>query len=302
MQLDGVFPAVTTPFTSNGDVDLDALEGNLRVFFASQLRGVLLLGSTGESVHLSEREMLSILERGSQLLPSDKLLLVGAPAGSLQLAAAWTKRLEGYPVAALLAGAPSYFKARMTAEALYRYYQELADAAPFPLLLYNVPQFSGLSLPVEVVVRLSRHPRIIGMKESSGDLIYAQRILAATGSDFQFLTGSSQVLGPSLTLGIRGAILAVASALPDLPVRLIEAFLAGEEIGELQGCLCRFSDRVSGQYGIPGLKHAMDLLGLRGGHSRLPLLPLEEDEKLAIASALNELGLRAAGSAGGVRS
>lgn len=289
--MNGIFPAVATPFSADGAIDFEALDYNLAAYFDSRLAGVLLLGSTGEAIHLNRDERLEIVRRGAAMLPSGKHLLVGLGGGALGEAVDFARRLGSFQVTALLAGVPSYFKGRMTAQALIRYYRELAEAAPFPLLLYNVPQFTGLEIPVPVVSDLSRHPRIVGMKESSGDLIYVQEILSRVDSGFQLLTGSSQNLGPALTLGIRGAILAVACAVPEMPIALLEAYARGDDISGLQGRLFRLSQLLTVQYGIAGLKYAMDLLGWRGGLCRLPLLPLSRKEEETVEEVLRGLGL-----------
>ncbi len=290
MQFEGIFPPVATPFTDGGEIDYEALGHNLRFYYSSRLRGIVMLGSTGESVHLETDEKLELVRLASRLRPERKLLLAGVGGGSTKEAIAFARQLEPFPVSALLAAAPAYYKGQMQVPALCRYYHELADNAPFPLLLYNVPQFSGLELPVEAVAELSGHPRIVGMKDSSGDLIYLQRVQQRVQAGFEILTGSAQVWGPALMLGVRGAILALACALPDLAVDLRDAYRDGKDVTALQQRVFRVGQLLTSDYGIAGIKFAMDLVGLRGGHCRQPLLPVPEEGRRRIENALRRLG------------
>ncbi len=178
----------------------------------------------------------------------------------------------------------------MKDQALYRYFSTIADQSPFPVLLYNVPQFSGLELSPEVIGELAGHRNVAGMKESSGNLIYVQRVLLATqGHDFEVILGSADILGPALVLGIKAAILAVACALPELAVSLLADYREGKDIRQQQLRLLKVSRLLTAQYGVPGLKSAMDLVGFQGQFCRLPLLPLESAETSAIEEALRPL-------------
>ena len=229
------------------------------------------------------------LEDLLRLFPSQSFL-VGLSSATLRDAHAFLDAVAGCRIDALLVATPSYYRNRMNPRALSRFFLELAERSPYPVLLYNVPQYSGLELSPELVGDLAGHQAIAGMKDSSGNLLYVQRILEATRKqDFQLILGSAQVLGPSLSLGIKAAIIAVADAFPHLPVRVMEAFEAGEDILEPQLELFRVANALTSSYGIPGLKYAMDLAGFEGRACRRPLLPLTEAEKEAVRVALKSL-------------
>lgn len=276
---EGIYPPLTTPFTADGRLRLDSLERNIVRYFRTGISGVLLLGSNGESVHLSDAEKLEMVRRAAPLVPEERHLVVGVSFSTTSAALRFIAGLAEFCVTAILVSIPSYYRNRMTRAALLGYYQELAEKSPFPLLLYNVPQYSGIEIVPDLVAELAEHPNIVGMKDSSANVTYLQSVLEVTASQqFEVLMGSAQAFGPSLALGIRAAILAVACAFPQLPLRVLDRFLSGVSIAREQLLLCRAGIALTTRFGVPGLKYAMDLAGWEGGWCRKPLLPLTEAE------------------------
>lgn len=291
-KIGGIFAPVTTPFSEEGEILFDAFERNLEVYGKKGLRGLLVLGSNGEAPHLSSEEKVRVVEKAHEKRNSGQLLFVGVGFPSLRESLLFLEKIAGFRIDGILLSVPSYYKNKVSAIALAKYFSELADRSPFPVLLYNVPQFTGLEIPVEVAGELACHEKVVGMKDSSGNLIYLQRVLEATGDkDFQVLLGSAQVFGPSLSLGVTAGILAVACALPELPLAVLEAHNQGRDFGSLQRSLFTLAMALTSQFGIPGLKHAMDCMGFEGRFCRSPLLPLTEEEQKQVEAVLN----RAAG-------
>ena len=287
---DGVIPPLTTPFSEEGRVLYPALEKNLEAYADSRLSGVLALGSNGEAVHLTPSEQIEVVRLARSCLPPDRVFLIGVSASTLDQAKHFIDSMSDMQATAFLVGAPSYYKNRMSCKALRLYFESVAEHAPAPVLLYNVPQYSGIELQPEFIAELAQHDRISGMKDSSGNLIYLQRVLEQVqGRSFQVVLGSAQLLGPATSLGIRAAILAVACALPELPIRVLRAEGPASRRREQLADLFRIAQAVTVGFGIPGLKFAMDLAGLRGGACRLPLLPLEEEEKEALRRVVGPL-------------
>ena len=155
-------------------------------------------------------------------------------------------------------------------------------------MLYSVPQFTGISLEAPEVAVLAEHPNIIGIKESSGHVQRVGEMVAAVPASFQVLTGGAGVLLPSLAVGAKGAILALASALPEKCVELYEVTRRGEmeAARELQKNLLRASRLIVSELGIAGVKFVMDQRGYHGGAPRLPLLPLSEAAKKRVLEFL----------------
>jgi 4-hydroxy-2-oxoglutarate aldolase len=291
MQLSGIFPALVTPFDANGDIVLSAMEHNVRLYNQTPIAGYVVLGSTGESVMLSWSESSALLLQAARFAATGKLLIAGTGAESTAETIRRTKCAAelGYQIA--LVKTPYYYKPVYRAETYLNHYRAVADASPIPVLLYSVPQFTGVSLETPDILALAEHPNIIGIKDSSGVMQRVAEVVGAGRRDFQVLTGGAAVIYPALVLGARGAILALASALPELCVQLFEFVKAGqqEQARELQLKLAHASKRIVSESGIAGVKYAMELRGYRGGLPRLPLLPLQEDKKQQIAAIISAL-------------
>jgi len=176
---------------------------------------------------------------------------------------------------------PHYYKPSYKPDVLVAHYRRVADESPIPVLLYSVPQFTGVALESPETALLAEHSNIIGIKESSGNVQRIAEMIAGTPPAFQVLVGSAPTVYPSLVIGARGAILALASALPEKCVALFELVRQGhhEKAREFQSVLVRASKRIVSEAGIAGLKHVMDQRGYRGGVPRLPLLPLQHEQK-----------------------
>jgi 4-hydroxy-2-oxoglutarate aldolase len=165
----------------------------------------------------------------------------------------------------------------MTEAALLEHFQRVADGSPLPVLLYSVPQFTGLALEAPLVAQLAQHRNIFGIKDSSGNVERVGEILRLVPADFSVLVGSATTLYPSLCLGARGGVLAVACALPELCVALFQVACQGDHMRAraLQQALMEPTGAVTARHGIAGLKFAMELKGFAGGLPRRPLRPLE---------------------------
>ena len=291
MQLSGIFPALVTPYDPAGAVSLPALQHNIHLYNQTGIAGYVALGSTGESVMLSREEADSILCAVKESAAPDKLLIAGTGAESTAETIVRTKRAAelGYQVA--LVKTPYYYKPIYKPETYLLHYRAVADASPIPILLYSVPQFTGVSLETPEILGLSEHPNIVGIKDSSGVMQRVAEVVGAARADFQVLTGGAAVIYSALVVGARGAILALASALPEHCVQLYEYVRVGqlERAKELQLGLAQASKRIVSECGIAGVKFAMDLRGYQGGLPRLPLLPLKEDKKQQIAAIISAL-------------
>jgi len=289
--LAGVHAALTTPFV-NDDVSLSKFRENIVRYNRTDLSGYLVLGSTGESVSLDDAESLALLEAAVGAAAPGKNILAGTARESTRLTIAFTNRAAEFGISAALVRPPSYFKARMTREALRAHYLALAEAAKVPILVYNIPQNTGVPLDPQLVVELAAHPNIIGLKESSGSLAFLGEVGPHVPASFHYFLGSGHVLYPGLEMGADGAILAVANAAPELCAGIYSLFRAGnkEEARRLQFELIPLNKMIMESYGISGLKYALDARGYYGGPVRLPLLPVDDKAKRDISALLKTLG------------
>lgn len=288
MKLHGIFPPLTTPFENDGELALDRLRQNVVQYNRTRLAGYVVVGSTGESVFLSGAEVERVWAAVRDVAAGDKLLIAGTGVESTAETIARTNRAAALGYQAALVKTPHYYKPQMTPQAEVEYFRRVADAARIPILIYSVPQFTGLAVEADVVARLAEHPNIIGIKESSGNVQRVTQIIQATPPAFQTLVGSATTLYASLAVGAVGGVLAVSCALPELCVELYDAARAGdgERARALQHRLLLPTLKFVAELGIPGLKHAMDRLGYYGGPARPPLLPLTDAQKREVEAVL----------------
>ena len=298
MDLSGIFPALTTPFAADGSVSIADMKHNIQMYNRVGLAGYVVMGSTGESVLLSKSEMEAVLVAVKETASRDKKLIAGTGAESTAETIERTKRAAELGYDAALVKTPYYYKPAYKPEVYLQHYRRIADASPIPVMLYSVPQFTGVALEAPEVIALAEHPNIIGIKESSGNVQRVAEIIVGTPRDFQMLVGSAATIYPSLAIGARGAILALGSALPDKCVKLYELFRQGkhEKARELQEVILRASKLVVSECGIAGVKYAMDQRGYRGGLPRLPLLPLKDEQKKRVNALLEALEPAAMGA------
>ncbi|MGB9435707.1 MAG: 4-hydroxy-tetrahydrodipicolinate synthase [Candidatus Acidiferrum sp.] len=291
MEIRGIFPALVTPFASDESVSLAAVTRNICRYNDTGVSGYVVLGSTGEAVMLSREEADSVLAAAKEAAAPSKLLIAGTGAESTSETIARTKRAAvlGYSVA--LVKTPYYYKPVYRAETYLHHYRAVADASPIPILLYSVPQFTGITLETPEILALAAHPNIVGIKDSSGNVQRAGEIVAGASADFCVLTGGAAVIYPALTVGAHGAVLALAAALPEKCAELYELFRRGQhdQARKLQLLLVQASKRMVSEHGIAGVKYAMDLRGYLGGLPRLPLLPLSEENKRSVADLVSQL-------------
>jgi 4-hydroxy-2-oxoglutarate aldolase len=288
MDFSGIFPPLTTPFAADGSVSLTDLEYNIQQYNRTDLAGYVILGSTGESVLLTNEEREKIFVTAKEAAAKEKKLIAGTGAESTAETIERTKRAAELGYDAALVKTPHYYKPAYKPDVLIAHYRRVADASPIPLLLYSVPQFTGIALEPPEIASLTEHPNIIGIKDSSGSVQRVAETIATVPGAFQVLVGSASTLYPSLAIGARGAILALACTLPEKCVRLFELFRQGhhEKARELQSALVRASKLIVSEGGIAGVKFGMDQRGYRGGLPRLPLVPLHDEQKKRLSAFL----------------
>ncbi len=291
MGYSGIFAALTTPYGPDGSVSLADLKHNLHLYNGTDLLGYVILGSTGEAVLLTPKEMDSILATAKEAASKEKKLLAGTGGESTAETIERTKRAAEFGYHAALVKPPHYYKPAYKPEVLITHFRRVADASPIPVMLYSIPQFTGITLTPADVAALAEHPNIIGIKDSSGNVMGTADFVAATPHIFNVLVGSAASLYPSYVVGARGGILALASALPEKCVALFEMIRRSqhEKARELQSVVARASKLIVSELGLTGVKYVMDQRGYRGGIPRLPLLPLHDEQKKRVNELLASL-------------
>ncbi len=290
----GIFPPAVTPFNARGDIDERRFSENVRRYVGIGLSGIVVAGSTGEAPYLTERERLRLTELAREIIRPPEILIVGAGLESTHE----TVRLSSEAVArgadAVLIITPNYFKSRMNSALLSAHFRAVADSVRRPIIIYNIPQFTGIRMEPLALAGLSRHPNIAGLKESSGDLEYDRAILQAIRQkgrkSFRVLCGAALIQLEALRAGAVGGVLGQATFAPELCVGLYEAYEQGREKAaeDLQKRLAPLAQKISGQFGVPGVKAALDLCGYHGGSPRPPLQMLTKPERRIVAGAIAE--------------
>jgi 4-hydroxy-2-oxoglutarate aldolase len=347
MLLHGIFPPITTPFYPDGAVYYKKLEQNVAQWSRGPVAGIVVLGSTGEAILLSDDERRSVLRVTREACEQDKVLIAGTGAESVRETVAMCEYAAQLDYDVCMVRTPHYYKKQLTPAVILNYYRTVCDRSPLPVIIYNFPQCTGYDIPPEVVIQLAEHPNLIGIKESCGDLEKVKVMVegtrhirhsaqvteifnaltgrmrratanAATGAEmivasallatrpgasqsataaalaappriksrekevgFQVMVGSADKLLPALNIGAVGAILAFADCAPTACYEIYTAWREGDAqlAQEKQQRIVEPVRRVLGEFGISGIKYAMELNGYYGGPPRLPLLPLTAEQK-----------------------
>jgi 4-hydroxy-2-oxoglutarate aldolase len=293
LSMAGIFPPIPTPFDAAEELNLKALATNLEKWNKTPLAGYVVLGSNGEMPFLSEAEKLTYFEAARKLIPSGKLFMAGCGCESTHSTIQLVKKAAtlGADVALLIS--PNCYKSKMDGPALTDYYTRVADASPIPVSIYNMPANTSVDMPADLIVKLSQHPNIAGVKDSGGNLAKLGQIVKNARPGFQVLAGSAGFLYPALCVGAIGGVLALSNIAPQQCCNILDYFKHGkhEDARQLQLRMIAPNTAVTAQFGVPGLKAAMEMVGMYGGNPRSPLLPLGEEQKASLRKTLQEAGI-----------
>ena len=292
IDLNGIFPPIPTPFIDDS-VAYDKLASNIEKWGRTGLKGFVVLGSNGEYVSLSEEEKRKVVETVVQAAPEHMSVIAGTGCESTKETIRLTADCAALGAHAALVVTPHYYGGKMNETALIKHFTAVADHAPIPIILYNVPKFTHINLTVNVVALLSRHANIIGIKDSTGNVVQMGEFLNQVGTDFSLLVGTAGALFGGLTLGCAGGVLALANVAPQNCVKIHELVQVGDykAAQQIQLKMIPVNQAVTATYGVSGLKTALDLLGYFGGEPRPPLLRSSDEEKSAIVEILEKADL-----------
>lgn len=275
-------------------MDHQALRANLLKWNETGIKGYVALGSTGERVHLSAAERARMIATARECVPERLAFIVGAGQQSVRGSVEDIREAAEAGADAVLVITPHFYRGAMTQDALFKFYRAVADEARVPLLLYSMPELTGVALAPETVARLGEHENIAGIKDSSGDVINLSETLRLVPERFAVLTGNGASLYAALAAGVCGAILAVGCVAVREVLAIYEAVRRGEHerARHLQEKLTPLALAVTRRYGVGGLKSALDMIGYAGGHVRAPLEDASETARQEIARLLEEAALK----------
>jgi 4-hydroxy-2-oxoglutarate aldolase len=278
-KLQGIMPPIATPFI-NDEVAYDKLAINFSKWNKTGLSGFVVMGSNGESVFLTRAEKLKLVEEVRKNISAEKLLIAGTGSDSIKESISLSNDSAERGADYVLILTPSFYKSEMKPAAYLKYFNTVADNIKVPLIIYNVPKFTGVDIEAETVAKLSEHKNIAGIKNSSENIRQTLEIINQTPKDFATIIGTASVLYSGLTAGAVGGILALANIAPEECIQIQKLIDDGKHTDavELQKRMLPVNKAITAKYGVAGLKAAMDMLGYFGGEPRAPLSALSNSD------------------------
>ena len=272
----GAFTALVTPFR-NGQVDVEALEGMVELQIGQGISGLVPCGTTGETPAMSEAEDRIVVETVVRVANGRVPIIAGTGSNSTDMAIKYTRMAEEAGADGSLQVAPYYNKP--TQEGLYRHFSAVAESTSLPLVLYNIPGRTSVTVSAETMARLAEIPNIVGVKESTLSMNMVSDVRALCGEDFDILSGDDPITLPLISLGGQGVISVASNVAPGAVSDMVNALLDGnwERGRELHYELLPLFRALFVETNPIPVKTAASLLGLCSDEIRLPLVPMEGD-------------------------
>jgi 4-hydroxy-2-oxoglutarate aldolase len=292
MKLQGMYASAATPFDHTGALYRAKVQHNFEKWSRTSLAGFVVGSPTGEGPLLEPEDKLELLRLAVFAAAEGRTLILDVSSEGVHPAANLAQVAAQAGAHAVVSLVPHAYRNLMYgSEAQTLYFRALADRSPVPVIVHNAPMTTGVDLSAETIAALSEHPNIAGAIESGTPAGRVKQIRALTPKTFGILVGTECHLLEGLAAGANGAALAFASAAPYATIAVWEAFRTREEEAALdwQERISHPSILVTDLYGVPGLKHAMDLNGYYGGPPRLPFSPISAAAREEIAEAFKDL-------------
>lgn len=290
-RITGSIVALITPFTEEGTVNYEKLGELLDWHIANNTDAILILGTTSESPTMSHDEDLEICRFSVERVAGRVPVIASSGSNSTQTVIEKSLDLQAAGADAVMNIAPYYNKANK--KGMYHHFADVADAIDIPLIIYNVPGRTGCSIPADVIGELSKHERIIGIKEASGDLSYVAKIAKYANENFAIYSGNDDVILPVLSMGGSGVISVLANVMPKETHDMVMSYLNGDTKGALAEQL-RLMNLINNLFievnPIP-VKEAMNLMGMNVGGFRLPLCEMEDQHREILRESMAKVGL-----------
>jgi 4-hydroxy-tetrahydrodipicolinate synthase len=282
----GTFTALVTPF-SNGEVDVEALEGMVEFQIQHGVSGLVPCGTTGETPAMSEAEDRLVVETVVRVTNGRIPVIAGTGSNSTDMAIKYTKMAQEVGADGSLQVAPYYNKP--TQEGLYRHFAAIAESTELPLVLYNIPGRTGVTISAETMARLAEIPNIVGVKDSTLSMNMISDVIRLCGEEFDVLSGDDPMTLPLVALGGRGVISVASNVAPGAVSDMVRAVLEGDwERGrELHYELLPLFRALFVETNPIPVKTAASLLGLCSDEMRLPLVPMEGENLRALQETLD---------------
>ncbi|MPQ25793.1 4-hydroxy-tetrahydrodipicolinate synthase [Bacillus paralicheniformis] len=289
MNFGNIATAMVTPFDKNENIDFHKLSKLIDYLVNNGTDSLVVAGTTGESPTLSEEEKVALIQYSVKEAAGRVPIIAGTGSNNTKASIKLTKKAEEAGADAVMLVTPYYNKPSQ--EGMYRHFRAIAEETSLPVMLYNVPGRTAASLAPETTIRLAEIPNVIAIKEASGDLDAITKIVAETPDDFAVYSGDDSLTLPALSVGARGIVSVASHIVGQEMQEMIKHYTEGNTA---QAALIhqKLLPLMKGLFAAPNpspLKTALQLKGLDVGSVRLPLIPLNEDERLRLSSLMNGL-------------
>lgn len=280
--------AMVTPFDSKGNVDFQKTTTLVNYLINNGTNSLVVCGTTGESPTLSTEEKIALLQHVVKVVDKRIPVIMGTGSNNTYASIELTKKAEQNGADAIMLVAPYYN--RTNQEGLYQHFKAIAECTTLPVMLYNIPSRASVNIAPETVIRLSKVPNIVAVKEASGDLNAMTKIIAETDDDFVLYSGDDGITLPVLSIGGVGVVSVASHVIGNEMQHMIDAFLTGN-LSEAAKLHQKLLPIIKGLFAAPSpapVKTALQIMGMDVGSVRLPMVPLNEQERATLANLLDK--------------
>lgn len=287
MNFGKIITAMVTPFNENGDIDFSKVRNLVEYLLSNGTEAIVVNGTTGESPTLTNKEKTDLIQLVVENVAGRVPVIAGTGSNNTRASIEMTKEAESLGVDAVMLVAPYYNKPSQ--EGMYLHFQAIANATTLPVMLYNIPGRTGVNIEPETIIRLSKIDNIVSVKDATGNLDDMATIIRETDDNFSLYSGDDQLTLPVLSIGGAGVV-SVSSHIYGNEMReMAEAHFKGsnKRASELhQWLVPRMNALFMAPNPVP-VKTALNYMGMEVGTVRLPLIPLNEEEKTQLLNILN---------------
>lgn len=283
--------AIVTPFNADGSVDYDGFGQLIEEQIAAGTDAIIVCGTTGESATLSDEEHKAVIKYCIEKVNHRVPVIAGTGSNDTSYAVELSKEAEAMGADALLQVTPYYNKT--TQRGLIAHFTAVADAVNIPIILYNIPSRTGVTIQVPTVKALAEHKNICAIKEASGNFSYIAKVLAECGDKIDVYSGNDDMTVPMMALGAKGVISVLSHCVPAEVHKMAKACLDGdfETARKIQLEYLDLTNALFIEVNPIPVKEALSLMGKPSGGCRMPLYPMEDKNKLILEEALRRHGL-----------
>lgn len=286
MNFGHVLTAMVTPFDQNGEVDFEAAEALVNYLIANGSDGLVVAGTTGESPTLTTDEKLELLKCVIETADGRVPIIAGTGSNNTRASIDLSKQAEQMGADGIMLVTPYYNKPSQ--EGLFQHFKTIADTVSLPVMLYNVPGRSVVKMSVETIVRLSQVNNVVSIKDASGDLDSMAEIISQTTNDFTLYSGDDGLALPVLSIGGSGVISVSSHIIGSEIQQMVQNFKNGnvQDAAAIHRTLLPVMNALFAQPSPSPVKEALNMKGISVGDVRLPMIPLNDDEKKELQRVL----------------